>query len=90
MEQVEDENIKEPDCSHHQTVQTVSNTGSTLAATCAPRSDMSEFAANIGKDLSEDERQKFFNLLRKYATIFADIWVGPASLSTASTQEQHH
>ena len=32
---------------------------------------MTEFAANVGYDLSEDERQKFFTLLRKCADISA-------------------
>ena len=32
---------------------------------------MSEFAAKVGKDLSMDERQKFFNLLHKYNDIIA-------------------
>ena len=70
---MEDQNLNEFDCSHTQTIQTMSNSSFAGTCTCASKGElMTEFADNSGEDLSEDERQKFFNLLRKYADIFAD------------------
>ena len=72
IEQVEDECLNEIECSHQQPVQTVSNMGSSLVGTCTSKGELtSEFAANVGADLSEDEQRKFLNLVYKYADIFA-------------------
>ena len=74
IEQVEAECLNEIDCPHQQAAQTVSNTGtcSGLAGTCASKGELtSQFDANVGEDLSEDDRKKFFSLLHKYADIFA-------------------
>ena len=51
----------------------MSNTSFAGTCTCASKGELvTEFAdEHSGEDLSEDEQQKFFNLLHKYADIFA-------------------
>ena len=57
-------------CSNNRTTQTASN--NRLAGICASKAELLyKMAADAGVDLSEDERQRFFNLVCTYADIFA-------------------
>ena len=58
------------DCPNNSSVQTVSN--ECFAGIQASKGELlSKLSACVDEDLSEDERQKFFNLVCRYADIFA-------------------
>ena len=61
-------------CSNNRAVQTMSN--ECLAGICASKGELlSKMAADAGVDLSEDEQQKFFNLVCTVC-MYADIFAG--------------